>query len=70
MSEEIPKVTVSSGLSELAELKFVDKDIEDEFRNTQYYIGTPIACQLSRDIKELIKAIRSLKCELDGDDNA
>lgn len=50
------------------EFRFVDKDIADAFRNTNALIGTALIAQLSRDIKELVKAIRSLKTELDGDE--
>jgi len=39
------------------ELKYVDDDIKEEFRNTSYIIGVPTMIQLSRDIKNNIKVI-------------
>lgn len=47
----------------LDELKFLDKDIADEFRTSEcaYIIGTPSLIQLSRDIKNLIEVIKHLK---------
>lgn len=68
MEDKADKITIFvDNYKQADEIKFVDKDIADEFRNTNYLIGTPSIVQLSRDIKELIKAIRSLKTELDGE---
>lgn len=47
--------------------RFVDKDIIDAFNQDLYSTDDMLMIQLSRDIKELIKAIRSLKTELDGE---
>jgi hypothetical protein len=47
------------------EFKFVDKDIADAFRNTNAFIGTALMTQLSRDVRELTKALRDFKAELD-----
>lgn len=51
--------------------RFFDKDILDEYDlrndNATRNPNTIAMVQLSRDIKNLILAIRSLKAELDGD---
>lgn len=44
--------------------RFVDKDILDQVTHSLLPNEAGITLQLSRDIKELIKAIRSLKVEL------
>ena len=59
MNKEKEEVKIFDINTELPdELKFLDKDIADEFRGKNYFIGTPTLVQLARRVDELVKELK------------
>jgi len=56
-NDDLMKISMET----IDELKFVDKDIKDEFLNKNYIVGTAIQIQLARVIRELTMELRSQK---------